>query len=90
MSQLCFGTFASAMQRALKEDPLWWNQNISIYATNTKTADAYALTVMQKHYLEKSGERNNMTNTNKNNYRLNLITRICGSCLLIGRKRKRT
>lgn len=36
MSQLCFGTFASVMQRALKEDPLWWNKNISANATNTK------------------------------------------------------
>lgn len=72
MSQLCFGTFASAMQRALKEDPLWWNKNISVDATNTRTADAYALTVMQKHYLEKSGERNNMTNTNKKQLQIEL------------------
>lgn len=36
MTQLCFGTFASVIQRTLQEDPLWWNQHVSIDVTSAK------------------------------------------------------
>lgn len=36
MTQLCFGTFTSVIQRTLQEDPLWWNQHVSIDVTSAK------------------------------------------------------
>lgn len=36
MSQLCFGTFASTIQRSLQENEDWWDKNIAIDVTNTR------------------------------------------------------
>lgn len=49
MTQLCFATFAGAMQRALREDFGWWQANM---ATHSKTNKTFPTQVMAgQHYV---------------------------------------
>lgn len=49
MTQLCFSTFAGAMQRALREDFDWWQANM---ATHSKTNKTFPTQVMAgQHYV---------------------------------------
>ena len=47
MTQLCFATFAGAMQRALREDFGWWQANM---ATHSKTNKTFPTQVLAGHH----------------------------------------
>lgn len=48
MSQLCFASFASAMQRALRESPSWWNEHIGVPQNTNKVFPTQA--IAGQHY----------------------------------------